>query len=121
MNNDSFFSMDRLIEFGLGMSVAQQMVRSMNSAMQEMHVPGAMNPMQKPQGATYYCMLDNAQAGPFSEAEIMQLIGNQKITKDTFMWKPGMLAWKRAEELPEVLRLVALTPPPFNPNNTLEP
>lgn len=39
MNEDSFYSINRLVEFGLGMSVAQQMVQTMNTAMTDMQVP----------------------------------------------------------------------------------
>lgn len=30
MDDNSFFSIDRLVEFGVGMAVANQMVRTMN-------------------------------------------------------------------------------------------
>ena len=38
MDNQSFFSIDRLVEFGLGMGIAQQMVGMMNRYMQQMYV-----------------------------------------------------------------------------------
>ena len=43
MNDDNFFSIERLVEFGLGMGIAQQMVNSMNQAMKNVHIPGPMN------------------------------------------------------------------------------
>ena len=45
MDNNSFFSIDKLVEFGMGMAIAQQMVQTMNKSMVDMHIPGAMNPM----------------------------------------------------------------------------
>ena len=39
MEND-FNSIDRLVEFGMGIAVAQQMVNTMNYAMSNMAVPG---------------------------------------------------------------------------------
>jgi hypothetical protein len=65
MNDDSFFSINRLVEFGMGMAVAQQMVNTMNSAMTNMHVPGSMNPMQIAAPQFYYVMIEGNQAGPF--------------------------------------------------------
>lgn len=116
MNQDSIFSIDRLIEFGMGMAVANQMVSSMNQAMQGMHVPGVSNnPMPQLPKQMYYAIIDNNQAGPFSEEELTRLITSKKINKDTFIWKPGMKDWVKAETLPDVLRLVALAPPAFNP------
>ena len=38
----------------------------------------------------------------------------KKNLKETYIWKPGMTSWQIAEKLPEILRLVALSPPPFH-------
>ena len=64
MDDSSFFSINRLVEFGMGMAVAQQMVKTMNESMTNMHVPGAMNPMEKPKEKFFYAMLEGKQAGP---------------------------------------------------------
>ena len=48
MDNNSIFSIDRLVEFGLGMGLAQQMVGMMNQYMQSMYVPGSIQSMPKP-------------------------------------------------------------------------
>lgn len=117
MTESNFYSMDRLVEFGMGMAVAQQMAQSMNEMMQKVHVPGADNPMRPIADAqAFFIVLDGKQAGPFSETEMARLATEHKITKDTLVWKAGMAEWKKAEDLPEVLRLVALAPPPL-PNN----
>ena len=106
----SFYSIDRLVEFGMGMAMAQQMVQTMNQTMQNMRVPGAGNPMPQPV-RVYYAVLDGKQAGPFSETELARLINDKKLSKETYIWHPGLAAWKTAENIPEILRLVALTPP----------
>ena len=112
MDDESFFSMNRLVEFGMSMAIAQQMVNTMNSAMANMHVPGSMNPIQtSPQ--FYFAMIEGSQMGPFSEQELSRLITDKKIVKETYIWKPGMPKWEIAEKLPEILKLVALVPPPF--------
>ena len=116
MNDESFFSINRLVEFGMGMAVAQQMVKTMNIAIADMQVPGAMNPMQKAQPQFYYAMIDGNQAGPFSEQELSRLIAEKKVVKETYIWKPGLPKWEIAEKLPEILKLVALAPPPFQQN-----
>lgn len=113
MNSDNFASIDRLVEFGLGMAVAQQMVNSMNHALQNSHVPGAHNPLQPPR--SYHAVLDDHSAGPFSESELSRLITEGRLTKATPVWRPGMPKWEPAQNVPEVLRLVALCPPPFQP------
>jgi len=114
MNEDSFFSINRLVEFGMGLAIAQQMVKTMNESMKNMHIPGAMNPMEKAREKFFYAIIDDKQAGPFSEQELARLISEKKIFKETYIWMPGLTNWKIAEQIPEVLKLVALTPPPFN-------
>jgi hypothetical protein len=116
MNNDNFFSIDRLVEFGLGIGVAQQMVKSMNHALANTYVPGPMSPMGAQRVPnTYFVVLDGKPAGPFSEEQISRLITEGKVTKTTYVWKPGMVKWELTENVPDVLKLVALSPPPFNP------
>ncbi len=118
MNDDTFFSMDKLVEFGLGMAVAQQMTQAMNTAFNNMQMPGAGNPMNvQTVTISFYIMLDGKQLGPLSEAEVGQLIQQKKITKETYVWKVGMKDWATAENVPEVLKLVCLAPPEFKPHN----
>lgn len=116
MDDNNFFSMDRLVEFGMGMAVAQQMVKTMNESMTNMHVPGAMNTMEKPEQKFFYAMIEGKQVGPFSEQELARLIAEKKVVKETYIWMPSLSSWKMAEQIPEVLKLVAITPPPFHQN-----
>ena len=115
----NFYSLDRLVEFGMTAAAAQQMVSSMNYAIKNMHIPGAGNPMQPPQqqdynpaAAVYYAMIDGKQTGPFCETELARLINDRKMNKDTYIWYPGLGEWKTAENVQAILRLVALAPPP---------
>jgi hypothetical protein len=62
-------------------------------------------------------MIEGNQAGPFSEQELSRLISEKKVVKETYIWKPGLVKWEIAEKLPEVLKLVALSPPPFQNNH----
>lgn len=114
MNDDSFFSVDRLVEFGLGVSIASQMVKMMNDSIQQMYVPGTDNNMVRINNDIYYVIVDGDQVGPLSQIELSQMATNKKIDSSTYVWKPGMTGWKMASEVPEVLRIVALTPPSFN-------
>jgi hypothetical protein len=88
MNDDNFFSINRLVEFGMGMAVAQQMVNTMNSAIANMHVPGSMNPIQtSPQ--FYFAMIEGSQMGPFSEQELSRLIADKNLYLETRYAKMG--------------------------------
>ncbi|MDO4289735.1 MAG: DUF4339 domain-containing protein [Eggerthellaceae bacterium] len=112
MDESSFFSLDKLVEFGCGMAVATQMANSMNASLAQMHTPGVDYSMQGTESALFYVALDGKAAGPFSSAELSQLTTDGRIANDTYVWKPGMSNWQHAGETAEILRLVALTPPP---------
>jgi hypothetical protein len=113
----NFYSIDRLVQWGMTNSVAQQMIGTMNFAIRNMAIPGAGNPMSGSQIApatdiVYYAMIDGIQAGPFCETELARLINDKKLSKETYIWHTGLSEWKTAENVPSILRLVALTPPP---------
>ena len=114
MSDNNFLSIDKLVEFGMSMAVAQQMVQTMNHSIQNTHIPGAMNPIEKPKNDIIYVIIDDQQSGPYSEKELMDLIKDKKIFNETYIWIPGLPEWKMAEQVPEIVRLVALSPPPFN-------
>jgi hypothetical protein len=113
MNDDDFFSINKLVEFGMGMAVAQQMVKTMNEAVTTMKTPGTFqnyNPLQNQQS---YVLIDNQPQGPLSDQEVMKLIMNGKLTKENFVWQPGMPNWEIAEEVSEISKLFLLQPPPI--------
>lgn len=115
MDNNDFFSLDRLLEFGLGMGMAQQMINMMNQSMKSMYIPGSIQSMpQQPLASIYYVAIDGQQTGPLRESELMELIRDKKVSKDTLAWMPGMTTWLPIEKVPAILKLIALTPPPLN-------
>ena len=61
-------------------------------------------------------MIEGKQAGPFSEQELARLIAEKKVVKETYIWMTSLPNWKMAEQIPEVLKLVALSPPLFQQN-----
>ncbi len=105
---NSFNSIERLVEFGLGIGIAQQMIRTMNHAMANMSVAGAGNTFLSPDSAFFYAVVDNLQIGPLSENEITELIINKSIDRSTLIWKVGAPAWKTAENIPEVNKLILM-------------
>jgi hypothetical protein len=109
MNND-FSSIDKLVEFGLGLAVSQQMIGTMNQAVNRMAIPG-IDKASSPQ-KEYYAIVDSRQAGPLLLAEVSQLINSGKITNETLMWCAGMSSWTFASGIPEVNKLLLLLPPP---------
>lgn len=100
----------------MGMALAQQMMTTMNTAMNSMQVAGvnagttgqtgcAMRPYNNPQ---WYAVVDGRQLGPLNEAELEKLVVRKDVTDDTLMWRPGMKGWQMACNIPEVNKLMIL-------------
>lgn len=109
--NDDFNSIDRLVELGLSLAIANQMVSSMNQSLNQMQVPNGQV-MRPKAGEYYYVVIDGKQAGPYLLTELYRLIEEKRVCKETYVWKPGMTQWDLAENIAELVKLVALTPPP---------
>ncbi|MBQ0049200.1 MAG: DUF4339 domain-containing protein [Bacteroidales bacterium] len=113
MNDNNFYSIDRLVDFGLGIAMAQQMVGMMNHTMQNMQVPGSIATMPTQPSLSLYVAIDGKSVGPLSERDFTELVNQQKVNKDTLVWTPGMAGWKPLEQVPAALRIIALAPPPL--------
>lgn len=98
----------------LGGAMGNQMAGMMNQ------MAGAVNqPQNTPPPLpveSFYIALNGQQAGPFKTAELLQLISTNQITKETLVWKAGMAAWEKAENMAEFTMLFNQTPPPIPPN-----
>ena len=62
----------------------------------------------------YYVAIDGQQVGPLNANELSQLVTQKRINKNTLAWVPGMSAWQPVAQVPAILKVIALTPPPLN-------
>lgn len=110
MSEDNNF-LERIMELGIGISVARQMPDMLTRMMpgQNSFQPAGQAPPQIPSDAVYYMVVDNAQAGPFSDAQLQLMAKNGIITQDTLVWKAGMASWQKATTVPEVNKLLILS------------
>lgn len=106
--DNSFNSIDRLLEFGLSMTVAQQMIATMNHVMNNMQTPGSGLPIIKTE-PQYYAIVTNSLIGPINEKEINTLTSSGSINEDTLIWKSGMPGWTAAKFIPEVMKYILLS------------
>ena len=113
MDDQSCFYIDRLVDFGLGMGIANQMVGIMNQYMRTMDIPGSIQQLQRTVSPIYYVAIDRQPIGPLNDGEMASLIAQKKVTKDTLAWMPGMMGWQPIEQVPAILKIVALAPPPL--------
>ena len=106
MKND-FGSLDRLLEFGMSLAVAQQMVSTMNHAVGSMAIPGAGAPIK--QSIEYYTVVDGAQTGPLTEEQLCELIKQDLVTAESLIWHRGLAAWKQVKDVPEAHKWILLS------------
>lgn len=88
----------------------------MNQSMKQMYLPGSIQSMPTPQVQSFYVAIDGQSVGPLTESDFSRLITNKKVTKDSLAWMPGMMGWQPIEQIPAILKIVALTPPPIPVN-----
>jgi hypothetical protein len=70
------------------------------------------NPQPAPQ-SEYHLIVNGQTIGPHNLQQIEQWIQNGLVTRDIFVWKPGMTGWVEAGKVPELANL--FTSPPPNP------
>lgn len=111
MDESFYYSLDKLVEFGLGASVASQMISSMNQSIGSMATPGAGNATLPNAEPLYYVANVGIVDGPFSTTELARMLRSGDVVKETYIWRPGMAKWDLVQNMPDVLRLVAIAPP----------
>lgn len=102
-NHNSFFSIDNLVEFGLGMAVARQMVNVFNQSL----TPVMSQPDCRVENI--HVSINNQDVGPLNEDEIRSLFIEKKINSQTLAWIPGIATWKPIGQIPVILKIIALT------------
>lgn len=108
MTEDNNF-LEKIMELGIGISVAQQMPNFLSQCMPNTQQAAQTKPPQVPMETLYYLVVDNAQAGPFKESDMLLMIKNGLIKNDTLVWKTGMPKWMPASQIPDVNKLFMLS------------
>lgn len=60
----------------------------------------------------YFTAVDGVQSGPFTAQRLQEMIAAGRLARATYVWKQGMAAWDRAENLPELAAAFGCVPPP---------
>lgn len=121
MNEDFYGSIDRLVEFGMSMKVADAMMNAMNQTMASMQMPNyqrvnqinmqsnvAVPPMPQKK---FFVGIDNAPVGPLDADELKQKIALGLVTPESLVWYQGLPGWAQAKTLSEVNILFSQVPP----------
>ena len=110
MEDDSQLSVNRMVEFAMGFSMASLFHKAMETTYA--NTTPLLNNNQVNTPAKYiYAIIDGQQQGPFSLGEIMDCIRSGKIIPETYIWKPGMQEWKLAKDIEDIAPDVNMVPP----------
>ena len=89
---------DKVVEFGMGMAVMQQVPQMMNAAT----ATNQPAPPPIPKATAYFLAIDGKQYGPFTVEQLRPFVPTGQITAQTLVWCQGMSAWEPAASRPDI-------------------
>jgi len=90
---------DKVVEFGMGMAICQQIPQMMNAANTAANQPA---PPPLPKANAYFLAIEGKQYGPFTVDQLRPFVPTGQITAQTLVWCQGMSAWAPAGACPEI-------------------
>lgn len=105
---------ERLMEFGIGIGIAQQMVKTMNHALNQSVVSGSPQANRNTDQQQFYVVIDNVVGGPWSRQQVQSAMLSGRLGRDSFVWTPGMAQWSRMEDV-SYFTTPPVQPPPLPP------
>lgn len=97
----------------MGGAMGNQMAGMMNNMGQNMQQQ--QNTPPPPPTITYSVSVNGQTAGPFNVQQLQQMLQNGQLTKNTHVWKQGMVGWELAGNVQELAILFGAVPPPPPP------
>ncbi len=102
------------IGLGAGMAMANQMTQSMANQMQNQNTQNTQSgPPPVPGAVAYYVAINGQQAGPFNRSELTKLVQDRTLSKETLVWKSGLVDWAPAGNQGDLQDLWTMMPPPL--------
>lgn len=117
-HDNDFPAIDKLMEFGLGMALAQQMVKTMNMALSDTVVSGSPQAYRSTDQQQFYVVVDNAVGGPWSRQQVQAAILSGRLGRDSYVWTPGMNQWSRMGDVGYFTTAMPVQPPPLPPRGS---
>lgn len=96
--------------FGMG-NVMGNMTGNMNAGNQTRQ-SGSSLPPPVPQSIEYFVLIENKQNGPHTLANLESMMNQNKIDRNTLVWRQGMSDWGNISEQDDLKQLLNKIPPP---------
>jgi len=107
------------VENLMGMAMMQQMMNlnQQQTMYQQNHLQQFQQQMPPPAPplVQYFVSINGQQAGPFDQNALRQMIAQNQLTPNTYVWKQGMSAWQLASQVADIANLFSFAPPPPPP------
>lgn len=116
-NGGGFNPVGMMAGMAVGGVMGNQIAGMMNTAGQATQPPGMMPP--PPPVTLFHVSLNGQTSGPFSLAQFAAMAAGGQVNAASLVWKPGMVAWEPAVNVPELAAALqapgAPVPPPIPP------
>jgi membrane protease subunit (stomatin/prohibitin family) len=96
---------------GMGLGVGGTFGQQMGNIAGVMQQQNVQAPPPPPVATVYHVLINNTQY-QYDLHSIGQYIQNGQITRDTLVWKAGMVQWAKASDCSELQNLFGTIPPP---------
>jgi membrane protease subunit (stomatin/prohibitin family) len=97
---------------GMGFAMANQMGQMFNQQQNNQQTP-SQGPPPIPGAAMFFVAVNGAQAGPYNEQTLAQMVSQGSLSRETLVWKQGMASWSAAGQVPELQNIFGSVPPPI--------
>jgi membrane protease subunit (stomatin/prohibitin family) len=102
------------VGIGVGAALGAQLAQAFQPAGTSTSAPVApAAPPPLPGTTLWYLGVDGQQVGPLAPSEIQARVTAGTATPETLVWRAGMGAWVRLEEVPDLQASPGSTPPPL--------
>ena len=98
---------------GMGFAMANQMGQTFSSSSQPNNQQSSSSPPPLPNAISFHVAVDGQQTGPFDINTLKQMASQNKITRESLVWKEVMAAWQAASEVAELSTVFGSIPPPI--------
>ena len=84
---------------------AQKSIKSMQVSVPQVDIPShvALPVFQRQEGVQYAIALDGEPKGPYTSEQLRDMLKNDDISPETYVWTNGWPAWKMLKDCPQIM------------------